>query len=110
MLGAARTIVIAALVLSIALIAGLGAYVSHTQSQARGVLRDELGQRAEFTGRLLSGALVTSVSPEALKLFGGPRSTLPAIVKQVIEARARPGWSSSTRAEGDRGLEPGHRP
>src|SRR6185436_10030077 len=68
---------------SIALIAGLGAYVSHTQSQARGVLRDELGQRAEFTGRLLSGALMTSVSPEALKMFGGPRSTLPAIIKQV---------------------------
>src|SRR6185436_3324379 len=72
---------------SIALIAGLGAYVSHTQSQARSVLRAELGQRAEFTGRLLSGALVSSVSPEARQAFGKPRAELPASIKQLIDGK-----------------------
>ena len=110
MLGAARTIVIAALVLAIGLIAGLGAYVSHTQSQARGVLRDELGQRAGFTGRLLSGALMTSASPEALKAFGGPRSTLPALAAQARAWRRAPTRGLRRAPARDRGVESGARP
>src|SRR4051794_11488937 len=86
MTGVARRTIAAALVLAIGLIAGLGMYVAHTQSEARGVLRHELAQRARLTASLVGQALVSdSTTKQAKADFGGARASPGAVVRSYGE-------------------------
>src|SRR3954451_9790293 len=85
MLRAARAVVVAGLLLAGGSIVALGVYVRHSESDARAVLRGELGQRAGLTGQLIGGALLSSANQATLRqTFGGPVGKLPRGIRKVM--------------------------
>jgi diguanylate cyclase (GGDEF)-like protein len=112
--GMTRRTACAGLAIALALIAGLGWYIAHTQDEARTTVRGAFERRAALTGKLIGGALTATTPAQASARYGGSESHLRRALGQepgdqgrrtvVFDADGRVLAATRPRLVGDRRL------